>query len=129
MVPTSFLVDTFMRSSDPIRHRRQHAPEYKRSLVALCRPGVSISAVALAHGVNANLLRRWINQYRNELPAAPAVSAPSKLVAVQVDLPAQVPPGDDAIEIGIEKNRARISIRWPGNQAHAFGQWLGAWLK
>lgn len=118
-----------MSSSDPARRRRQHAPEFKRGLVALCRPGVPISAVALAHGVNANLLRRWINQHRNELAAAPAASALSKLVAVQVDLPAQVPSGDDAIEIGIEKNNARISIRWPGNQAHAFGQWLGMWLK
>jgi transposase-like protein len=128
-VSTNFLVDTFMGSSYPIRRRRQHAPEFKRGLVALCRPGVSISAVALAHGVNANLLRRWINQCRNELVAAPVASQPSKLVAVQVDLPAQVPPGDDAIEIGIEKNNARISIRWPGNQAQAFGLWLGAWLK
>ena len=118
-----------MSSSDPIRRRRQHAPEFKRSLVALCRPGVSISAVALAHGVNANLLRRWINQYLNELPAAPAASQPSKLVAVQVDLPASVPARDEAIEISIEKNSARINIRWPGNQAQAFGLWLGAWLK
>lgn len=118
-----------MSSSYPARRRRQHAPEFKRGLVALCRPGVSISAVALAHGVNANLLRRWINQHRNERPAAPVASQPSKLVAVQVDLPAQVAPGDDAIEIGIEKNNARISIRWPGNQAYAFGQWLGMWLK
>ncbi|KXS30465.1 MAG: Uncharacterized protein AWT59_3409, partial [Candidatus Gallionella acididurans] len=68
------------------RRRRQHAPEFKQGLVALCRPGVSVSAIALAHGVNANLLRRWINQYQNELPA-PIESEPSKLVAVQVDLP------------------------------------------
>ncbi len=118
-----------MSLSDPVRRRRQHAPEFKRSLVALCRPGVSVSAVALAHGVNANMLRRWINQYRNELHTAPAASVPSNLVAVRVDLPAQVPARDDAIEISIEKNRARVSIRWPGNQAQAFGLWLGAWLK
>ena len=110
------------------RRRRQHAPEFKQGLVALCRPGVSVSAIALAHGVNANLLRRWINQYQNELPA-PIESEPSKLVAVQVDLPSQVPTRDDAIEISIEKNNARISIRWPGNQAHACANWLGAWLK
>lgn len=118
-----------MSSSYPTRRRRQHAPEFKRGLVALCRPGISISAVALAHGVNANLLRRWIHQYRNELPAAPAASKPSKLVAVQVDLPTQISARDDAIEIDIKKHSAHISIRWPGNQAQAFGLWLGAWLK
>ncbi|KXS30431.1 MAG: hypothetical protein AWT59_3446, partial [Candidatus Gallionella acididurans] len=41
----------------------------------------------------------------------------------------QVSIRDDAIEISIEKNSARISIRWPGNQAHACAKWLGAWLK
>ena len=110
------------------RRRRHHTPEFKQGLVALCQPGVSVSAVALAHGINTNLLRRWINPYQNELPALVA-SAPSKLVAVQVELPDPVSDRDDAIEISIEKNRARISIRWPGNQAHACAQWLGAWLK
>ena len=118
-----------MRISPSIdRRRRQHAHEFKQVLVALCRPGVPVSAVALSHGVNANLLRRWINQYQNELPV-PIESEPSKLVAVQIDLPSQVPTRDDAIEISIEKNSARISIRWPGNQAHACAKWLGAWLK
>ena len=34
----------------------------KQALVELCKqPGVSVAALALAHGINANLLRRWIN--------------------------------------------------------------------
>ncbi len=74
-----------MNPSHPVRRsRRHHSPEFKQGLVALCQPGVSVSAVALAHGINANLLRRWINQYQNEL-SAPVVSEPSKLVAVQVE--------------------------------------------
>ena len=33
----------------------------KAELVRRClQPGVSVAAVALAHGVNANLVRRWI---------------------------------------------------------------------
>jgi transposase-like protein len=77
-----------MNSSHPIgRSRRQHSPEFKRGLVALCQHGVSVSGIALAHGVNANLLRRWINQYQNE-PPAPVAAEPPKLVAVHVDLPA-----------------------------------------
>jgi len=43
------------------RHRRQHSAEFKAKVVAACRkPGVSIAAVALANGLNANLLRRWV---------------------------------------------------------------------
>jgi transposase-like protein len=35
----------------------------KAELVRRCqRPGVSVAKLALAHGVNANLLRKWITQ-------------------------------------------------------------------
>jgi transposase-like protein len=119
-------VDTIMNTSYPIV-RRRHSTEFKRQLVAQCQPGVSTSAVALAHGVNTNLLRRWIKQYAVELPSQ-AMAAPAKLVAVQVDLSAETPM-EDAIEISIQKNTTRINIRWPGAQAHACSQWLGAWIK
>ena len=116
-----------MHDSLPIRRRRrQHLPEFKQGLVALCLPGVSISAVALANGVNANLLRRWINQYRSGI-ALPATHKLARLVPIQVDMASEVQV-DDVIEISIQKNDTRINIRWPGHQAHACTQWLGAWL-
>jgi transposase len=35
----------------------------KRELVRRCRqPGISVAAMALAHGINANLLRSWITK-------------------------------------------------------------------
>lgn len=116
-----------MDLSHPIRRRRKHAPEFKLRLAALCQPGVSISGVALANGVNANLLRRWIKQFSvsNSLPA---ITNPAKLVPVQVESSAE-PQISDAIEISIQKGRARVSIRWPGAQSHACGQWLAALLK
>ena len=111
-----------MNLSPAIRKRRQHAPEFKQTLVSLCRPGTSVSAVALAHGVNANLLRRWIKQFPCVQPS-PAITAPAKLVPVKVNLPVAATVSD-AIEISIQKSNARISIRWPGSQAKACGQWL-----
>lgn len=46
-------------------HRRNGRSVYdreaKRELVRRClQPGVSLAATALAHGLNANLLRRWV---------------------------------------------------------------------
>ena len=36
----------------------------KRELVARClEPGVSLARLAMAHGVNANLLRKWVVQH------------------------------------------------------------------
>jgi transposase len=41
--------------------RRRYDPSSKARLVAECLlPGASVSRVAVAHGVNANLVRKWI---------------------------------------------------------------------
>ena len=41
--------------------RRRYDPASKRRLVEAClQPGVSLAGLALQHGVNANLLRKWV---------------------------------------------------------------------
>ncbi|MGZ4997027.1 MAG: IS66-like element accessory protein TnpA [Methylobacter sp.] len=48
--------------------RCRYDPEAKRELVEAClQPGISVARMALEHGVNANLLRKWINQYREDV--------------------------------------------------------------
>ena len=44
--------------------RRRYDEKGKRALVeAALRPGVSVARLAQEHGVNANLLRKWITKY------------------------------------------------------------------
>ena len=41
------------------RRRRTHSPAFKAHVLQACsQPGVSIAAVALSNGLNANLVRR-----------------------------------------------------------------------
>ena len=48
-----------MESSTSGRRRRTHSGEFKARVVEACRqPGISMASVALANGINANLLRR-----------------------------------------------------------------------
>jgi hypothetical protein len=43
------------------RRRGRYSDDFKRQVVTAClEPGVSTAAVALANGLNANLLRRWV---------------------------------------------------------------------
>ncbi|MFM0166771.1 transposase [Paraburkholderia sediminicola] len=45
------------------RRRRRYSVEFKAQVVAACQgPGVSLAAIALHHKLNANLLRRWVEQ-------------------------------------------------------------------
>ena len=44
---------------------RTRSVESKRAIVQQClAPGASVAGIAVAHGVNPNLVRKWINKYR-----------------------------------------------------------------
>ncbi|GAA4350373.1 hypothetical protein GCM10023165_37720 [Variovorax defluvii] len=43
-----------------ISSRRVHSAELKARILAECRqPGASVSGVAIAHGLNTNVVRKW----------------------------------------------------------------------
>lgn len=45
----------------PKSQRRVHGAEFKAQVLAECQqPGASVAAVALAHGLNINLVRKWL---------------------------------------------------------------------
>lgn len=46
--------------TDKISERRRHSAVLKKPILDECnRPGASIAAVAMAHGINANIVRKW----------------------------------------------------------------------
>ncbi|MCY1669016.1 IS66-like element accessory protein TnpA [Rhizobium sp. SL86] len=69
--------------------RRRYDPASKARLVAAClEPGVSISGMALAHGINANVLRKWVKDSREAgLSAAPVRSAFIPVIAADCGKP------------------------------------------
>ena len=92
--------------------RRTHSLEFKQSAVEARRQaGASIAGVAMAHGINANQLHKWRQQF-SVARTTVAVSVPSLIpVTVIPDEPARSsvedsPPGRIDIELG----RARISL-------------------
>jgi len=55
--------------------------EAKRALIEAClQPGVSVARMALEHGINANLLRKWISRNRGPV-ASDTANAPDVLPA------------------------------------------------
>jgi len=56
---------------EPVRgSRRTYSPQFKREVVAQClAPGASVSAVAMSHRINANVVRKWLPRY-SERPGA-----------------------------------------------------------
>ena len=73
--------------------RRRYDPAGKQQLVEAClRPGVSLAGLALQHGVNANLLRKWVA--KRELQhgdGQPEVRAPIAPAFIPVRAPSPSP--------------------------------------
>ncbi|MFM0007466.1 transposase [Paraburkholderia dipogonis] len=115
------------------RRRRRFSVEFKAQVVAACQgPGVSLAAIALHHKLNANLLRRWVEQAEGSARVAVASSE----VAVQsAEAPAFVPVPLDTMnvrpaEIRVEVRRAHqsITVSWPTSEAAQCAAWLREWL-
>ena len=118
----------------PLRRKRRHSEKFKDELVRACsEPGVSVAGIALANGVNANLLRKWMG--------ARGVTAPSLRQSVDsVEpvrhapefLPVAVTPAEPSPpEIRIEARRGNtvVKLEWPVAAAAECAAWLRGWLK
>jgi len=113
------------------RRRRTHSAEFKAQVVAACNsPGVSSAAMAMAHGINANLARRWVLDAERRGGGA-FVGAVSGAVATAF-VPVQLPPADAApIDIRIELRRGpiAISVSWPCAAAAQCAEWMRELLR
>lgn len=113
------------------RRRRAHSAEFKAKVVAACRsPSVSIAAVAMANGVNANLARRWVVDVERRSGGALARAAGCAVPTTFV--PLQLPPVEAApVDIRIELRRGTtvINVSWPCAAASECAAWIRAVLR
>ena len=66
--------------------RRTHSPEFKAQVLAACRqPGASIAAVALAHGLNSNVVHKWLAGFGMKRlgPSLPTEGEPPPVAPIQ----------------------------------------------
>jgi transposase len=129
--------------------RRRHSDELKAKVVAACdEPGASISGVALAHGLNANLVRKWRSgrgTQRGGMAPTPtaAIQGPPVLlgstpefIALEMPAPAKAavrtaasptataPIGMSSIQIELRRGPLHLNVRWPTAAAEDCRAWL-----
>jgi transposase len=128
-------MDTTVILPRPSRGRRRHTDEFKAQMVGAClRPGVSIAGLALANGLNTNLLRSWVKAHRDrqsggvpsrlgrEERTEPAHCSPPTLVPVT--LQTDDAPSCGGIQIEIRRQETVFKITWPTSEAAVCAQWL-----
>ena len=82
----------------------------KRALIHAClQPGISVAGSALANGVNANLLRKWIQRYQGrpsrKTPAAKSNHRLIPLLPIQLIEPAPIPNDELSAPVKVETSR------------------------
>ena len=121
---------------DGRRRRRLHSDEFKAQAVAACmQPGMSMAAVAMANGINANLLRRWVQaaEMRPDTEQAPALPAPKRPAAqtapafIPMQLPAKVPAAD--IRIELRRGATAVTVTWPTEASAECAAWMRELLR
>lgn len=117
------------------RRRRLHSDEFKADAVAACMvPGVSMASVAMSHGINANLLRRWVRAAEmppkagaSFEPSLPAPKATPAAAFVPLALPAPKPASEVRVEL--RRGATTISVTWPAEAAAECAAWMRELLR
>ena len=104
--------------------RRRYDPASKRRLVEAClQPGVSLAGVAMQHGVNANLLRKWVAEQQRQRRTDVADGAIARMSDVFVPVVeacgmtgAQERPSSPPIQQPVPAPRAARRMDRPGSR-------------
>ena len=122
-------------SNEDRPRRREYSKAFKAQLVAACaQPGASVGGVALAHGLHANMVHRWIREsgtVRTQLgvctDAQPGfISLPLTAMegstceqaptALPPSPPSPLPP---AVQVRLQRGELVVSLQCPLSQCGA----------
>lgn len=112
--------------------RRYYSPELKLQVVEACsRAQSSIAGVAIEHGINANIVHRWLREHgQGTLVAQPQAFVPVTLESsCEVAVPGPVAQATAEIRMELRRGAATVSVTWPSQLAGECGAWLREWLR
>ena len=107
--------------------------ELKLQVVQICaRPGASIAGIALQHGININIVHRWIREHRQ----GTLVTQPQAFVPVTLSTepePVAIRPvavtATAEIRMELRRGTSLVTVMWPSELAGDCGAWLREWLR
>ena len=100
--------------------RRVHSSDFKAQVLGECRqPGASVAAVAIGHGLNPNVVRKWLagqnlKRMASEMPAPTQRVPPLQFVPVELTKAehlASLAPSPPDIRIELERGGLRLKLQ------------------
>ncbi len=108
------------------RKRRRHSEELKAQILAECAvPGASVAKVAMAHGINANIVHGWRKLARE----AGAVTVSEQFVPVAVAPIVEQSADKRPIEVELRRGGITVKLSWPMSAAMDLSGWMRELLR
>jgi len=108
------------------RKRRRHGAELKAQILAECAvPGASVARVAMAHGINANIVHGWRKLARD----AGSVTVSKQFVPVAVAPTVDQSADKRAIEVELRRGGITVKLSWPMSAAMDLSGWMRELLR
>jgi len=103
-----------------MRQRSSYPKPFKAQVVQEClQPGATVSSVAISHGINANVIRKWLPLYRDQ-PAAASLPAFVPLKA------APKRPSETSATIELSMAGQVFTVKWPVSDPEGCAQFIRA---
>jgi transposase len=108
--------------------RRRYSAEFKAQVLAECDvPGASVAKVAMAHGINDNVVHGWRKLARESGTSTP--DRPSEFVPVTVAASPMHRADARGIEVELRRGAVTMKITWPLSAAVDFAAWMRELLR
>ena len=106
---------------------RFYSSQLKTQVMQECRQsGASVAGVALSHGINANIVHRWLREQtasalKPQLQARANAFVP---VTLNESAPGPVPHAELDIRVEVQRANSAIVVKWPLQGAGECAAWL-----
>ncbi|MDD1014197.1 IS66-like element accessory protein TnpA [Pseudomonas rubra] len=100
-----------------MRQRSSYPKPFKAQVVQEClQPGATISSVAINHGINANVIRKWMPLYREQPAAALPAFVPLRATAKR--------PNDGTVTIELPFGEQAMTLKWPASDPEGCARFI-----
>ncbi len=129
------IAHTILNEADSSRPKRRfYSPELKAQVVQECRQsGASVARVALSHGINANIVHRWLHEVDHAALMLRAQSFMRLSLDNALSPPRRAADGTSTdprdIRVQVQRGNSAIVVSWPLQGADTCSAWLREWLR
>jgi len=92
-------------------------------------PGASVAKVAMAHGINANVVHRWRQLAREGRPAVAETSGEFVPISLPAMSAMSSSPNATDIQIQLRRGATSMTITWPLAASADFAAWMRELLR